>query len=177
MDWRAECVVVIPCLNEAGTIGALVCEVQRFLPRVIVVDDGSRDGTGKIAAEAGAVVVRHAEARGKGAALQSGWARARESGFAWALAMDGDAQHSPGDISTFLKRAAAGDVALVVGNRMANPAGMPWLRRVVNGWMSRRLSKAASRRCSTGRAARGSRPSASPPAVPPQAGVSRPSAS
>src|SRR5947209_5699526 len=143
MKWFEQCAVIIPCLNEASTIASLVSDVKTVLPGVIVIDDGSGDGTGELAAEAGAGVLRHERPRGKGAALNSGWQRARALGFSWALTMDGDGQHSPGDISTFLATAEEGRAALIVGNRMANPAGMPWLRRQVNRWMSWQLGRAA----------------------------------
>jgi hypothetical protein len=58
--------------------------------------------------------------------------------------MDGDGQHSAADIPRFFECAERGAV-LVVGNRMRNPAAMPWLRRVVNRWMSRQLSRTAGR--------------------------------
>jgi hypothetical protein len=57
--------------------------------------------------------------------------------------MDGDGQHAPADIAAFLACAGQGRAALVVGNRMAAAAAMPWLRRQVNRWMSRRLSRVA----------------------------------
>jgi glycosyltransferase involved in cell wall biosynthesis len=140
MDWSAQCAVVIPCLNEAATIEALIADIRAILPAVIVVDDGSTDGTADLAAKAGAEIIRHERPRGKGAALAAGWARARELDFQWALSMDGDGQHAPEDIPKFLTRAQAGDAPLVVGNRMMNPAGMPWVRRTVNRWMSQRIS-------------------------------------
>ncbi len=143
MDWPAQCAVVIPCLNEAETVGGLVRRVRRQLPSVIVVDDGSIDATGKLAEAAGAAVVRHETTRGKGAALASGWQRARARGFLWALHMDGDGQHSPADIPAILSRARQGEAALVVGDRMSAPSGMPWLRRQVNRAMSRWLSHLA----------------------------------
>lgn len=140
MDWAAQCAVVIPCLNEAATIESLTREVRKILPTVIVVDDGSMDATAHLAAEAGAEVIRHERPRGKGAALAAGWARARERGFAWGLSMDGDGQHAPADIPKFLERAATSGARLIVGNRMANADAIPWLRRHVNRWMSRRIS-------------------------------------
>ena len=143
MNWSEKCAVIIPCLNEAAHIESLVGEVQAILPTVIVVDDGSTDATRPLATRAGATVVRHDYPQGKGAALNAGWQRARSLGFEWALSMDGDAQHSPGDIPAFLAAAEKGDAALVVGNRMATPKGMPWLRRQVNRWMSRQLSRVA----------------------------------
>lgn len=132
---------MVPCLNEAPTIEPLVAAVRRRLPSVIVVDDGSSDGTAELAARAGAEVIRHARPRGKGAALAAGWSRARERGFTWALSMDGDGQHAPADIPVFLNGAHNPGAQLIVGNRMIQPAGMPWLRRGVNRWMSRRISR------------------------------------
>jgi glycosyltransferase involved in cell wall biosynthesis len=143
MNWKANCAAVIPCLNEEGTIGPLVSEVRRHLPRVIVVDDGSSDATAFAACDAGAEVIFHAVARGKGAALQTGWRQARRSGFQWALNLDGDGQHAPGDIPSFLRCAGRGTAKLVVGNRMGQAGEMPWLRRHVNRWMSRRISRLA----------------------------------
>lgn len=135
--------MVIPCLNEGNAIGALVKEVRLQLPRVYVVDDGSSDETGKQAALAGALVLRHETPRGKGTGLNTGFTKALSDGYSWALIMDGDGQHSPSDIPRFLRAAENTQAALVVGNRMANPTGMPLVRRFVNWWMSRKLSKIA----------------------------------
>ena len=143
MDWPSQCAVVIPCLNEAGTIAPLVRDIRKQLSAVIVVDDGSSDETGRRAAEAGAEVIRHGAPQGKGAALKAGWRRAAERGFAWALCLDGDDQHATADIGKFLACAGQGRAALVVGNRMTGEAKMPWMRRQVNRWMSRRLSRVA----------------------------------
>lgn len=143
MDLPAECVVVIPCLNEAATIAPLVRSVRSLVRDVIVVDDGSSDATAKLATEAGAEVLRHDKRRGKGAALNTGWRRAVERGFTWALTMDGDGQHLAEDIPVFLSAAKEHHADLIVGNRFENPGAMPWLRREVNRWMSRRLSREA----------------------------------
>src|SRR5579872_2619499 len=120
MHWPSKCVAVIPCFNEEATIAALVESVRRWLPNVIVVDDGSNDATAELAAKAGAVVILHDSMQGKGAALACGWQRAVQLGFTWALTMDGDGQHAPDDIPGFFLAAAQGDADLVVGNRMTN---------------------------------------------------------
>jgi glycosyltransferase involved in cell wall biosynthesis len=145
MDWPAQCAVVIPCLNEAAAIEAVVRQVREQLREVIVVDDGSTDATSERAARAGAEVLRHDQPQGKGAALQAGLQRAAQRGFAWAMILDGDGQHSPEDIPAFLQHASRTDAALVIGNRMDDAGRMPWLRRQVNRWMSRRLSRLAGR--------------------------------
>jgi glycosyltransferase involved in cell wall biosynthesis len=146
MNWPAQCAVIIPCLNESAAICALVTAVKGKLPRVLVVDDGSTDSTAKFAAKAGAEVVQHSVSKGKGAALQAGWNWASQNGFHWALTMDGDGQHSPDDIPAFLRRAEESRADLVIGNRMNDPRSMPWLRRFVNRWMSRRISRSVGRR-------------------------------
>jgi len=144
MDWARQCAVVIPCRNEGTSIGEIVSAVRQQLPSVIVVDDGSTDDTAERAIAAGAETLRHPANQGKGAALRTGWQRAQDRGFAWTLAMDGDGQHAPEDISAFLSCAETTGAALVIGNRMNGASEMPWLRRQVNRWMSRQLSNLVS---------------------------------
>ncbi len=143
MQSSAECVVVIPCVDEGAVILSLVESVRRQIAHVIVVDDGSKDATAALAAKAGAEVLRHATMRGKGAALDTGLRHAASRGFAWALTMDGDGQHAAEDIPAFLSETRHGSADLVVGNRMGDATRMPWIRRRANEWMSRRLSDAA----------------------------------
>lgn len=135
----------MPCFNEERTIAPLVEEAQRFVREIIVVDDGSTDDTRGHAERAGACVLQHPRNRGKGAALRTGCAHAHQRGFAWAVTLDGDGQHRPGDIPLFLDRAERTAAALVIGNRFHNPRALPWLRRQVNRWMSAKLSARAGR--------------------------------
>src|SRR5215469_3491028 len=143
MNCSLRCAAIIPCLNEAGAIAGVIQSVRKYVPNVFVIDDGSQDNTSFVAKQAGAEVLRHDHPRGKGAALKTGWEYARGQGFEWALAMDGDGQHAAEDIPEFLVEVARSRADLVVGNRMANPKGMPWLRRKVNCWMSARISELA----------------------------------
>jgi glycosyltransferase involved in cell wall biosynthesis len=141
----STCPAIIPCFNEEATIAALVRAVSEHLPFVIVVDDGSTDTTAALARVAGATVVSHAKNFGKGAALRTGLSLAKKQGFEWAFTLDGDGQHAPDDIPVFLCCAGQTEALLVVGNRMHNAHAMPWLRRQVNSWMSRQLSRRAGR--------------------------------
>jgi glycosyltransferase involved in cell wall biosynthesis len=143
MNWKTQCAAVIPCLNEARAIAQVVGAVRQLVPTVLVIDDGSQDETGAIAKSAGAEVIRNAVPQGKGAALQMGWRHAHERGFNWALTMDGDGQHSANDAPTFFEVAECAGAKLVIGNRMSNPKGMPLVRRLVNRWMSDRISALA----------------------------------
>ncbi len=143
MDCTRQCAAVFPCHDEAASIGEVVAGVRQHLPTVIVVDDGSEDGTANAASQAGAEIIRLPRNTGKGAALQAGWQRAHTRGFTWALNLDGDGQHRPEDIRTFLRCADETGALMIVGNRMHRSQAIPWLRRTVNRWMSRQLSARA----------------------------------
>jgi glycosyltransferase involved in cell wall biosynthesis len=139
------CAAVIPCLNEGAGIAALVSALRQHASLVLVVDDGSMDETALLAKGAGATVIRHERNRGKGAALRSGLSQLFEQGFEWAVTLDGDGQHTPEDLPALLRCAEQTGARLVIGNRMDNARAMPWLRRLVNRWMSRKLSRHAGR--------------------------------
>lgn len=143
MSQPQNCVAVIPCYNESPGIRLLVHEVKRFVANVLVVDDGSRDGTAETARQAGAEVFIHSTRMGKGRSLVDGWRAARNAGYAWAITLDGDGQHSPKNIPRFLHKAEETGAPLVIGNRMSDPRGMPMVRRWVNRWLSRRISSLA----------------------------------
>jgi glycosyltransferase involved in cell wall biosynthesis len=134
-----QVVAVIPCRNEAPRLGAVLAAVRSHISAVIVVDDGSDDSTAEVARTAGAEVIRHLQSEGKGAALMAGWRLAAERGFEFAVCLDGDGQHAGLDIPAFLR--VPREVSLVVGNRFGDASSMPWLRRQVNRWMSRKLSR------------------------------------
>jgi glycosyltransferase involved in cell wall biosynthesis len=115
---------VVPAHNEAPRIAAVVAGlIEQGLP-VLVVDDGSVDGTGEIARAAGARVLRQEPNRGKGAALKAGFTDALGDGLAvpdrrWEaiLSLDGDGQHDPAEVPLFLDAWAGGVPDLVVGAR------------------------------------------------------------
>ena len=135
-----ETAAIIPCLNEADGITAVVDGALKHVAAVWVIDDGSVDNTQHAAKKAGAVVIRHEVNLGKGASLRDGFTAARAAGFRWAIALDGDGQHDPNVIPKFYAAAQRG-ADLVIGNRMAECGAMPAIRRFVNRWMSRQLEK------------------------------------
>jgi glycosyltransferase involved in cell wall biosynthesis len=145
VNWKEQCAVVIPCCNEVRRVGEVIRGVMEYVPTVIVVDDGSTDATASAASAAGAEVLRHAPNRGKGAALRTGFERARERGLDWAFTMDGDGQHAPADIPAFLAVAERAGAQLIVGNRLAAAERMPFVRRKVNQLMTWRLSRMTGR--------------------------------
>lgn len=133
--------VIIPAYREGGRIGAVVAEVFSYLRDVIVVDDGSPDGTAAEAEAAGAVVIRHEVNAGKGVALNTGFKAARERGFDFVITMDGDGQHAPSDLPGFVEAYSRTGTPVLVGTRMSDTRTMPWVRRLTNRIMSWLLSR------------------------------------
>ncbi len=134
---HGDVAIVIPALNEATVIGEVIRDVRSQFPLVVLVDDGSRDGTGRVARAAGARVVRHGVNLGQGAALRTGIAAAlRIPGVQWVVTYDADGQHRPEDAAALIDRARKGDVAVVLGTRFG---GSP----VEAGLAKRLLLKAA----------------------------------
>ncbi|HTO12353.1 MAG TPA: glycosyltransferase family 2 protein [Candidatus Binatia bacterium] len=120
--------IVIPVLDEAWSIGRVVTAARAHGP-VLVVDDGSRDGSGEAAAAAGAEVLRHPRPLGKAQALLTGVAAARRRGAARIVTLDGDGQHDPVAIPLLLAAAEAAGRAIVLGNRLDGRGALPALRR------------------------------------------------
>jgi glycosyltransferase involved in cell wall biosynthesis len=125
----AAAIALVPAYNEAGRVAAVVAAARVRLP-VLVVDDGSRDGTAEVAERAGATVVRHASNQGKGVALRTGFRWALDHACAAAVTLDADGQHDPAEIPTFLDAWTAGDADLVIGAR--DFRHIPPLRRLSN---------------------------------------------
>lgn len=126
---------VIPAYNPGRALAGVAAAAAQVLgpAAVLVVDDGSTDGAPEASGEAARVVVlRHAANRGKGAALRTGFAAALAAGADWVFTLDADGQHDPAEMPSFLAEAARGRYDLIVGSRMADPRGMPGLRRLVN---------------------------------------------
>ncbi|HWC64452.1 MAG TPA: glycosyltransferase family 2 protein [Thermoanaerobaculia bacterium] len=123
---------LIPAFDCAATIAAVVAGARRHVEPVVVVDDGSRDGTGAEAARAGARVVTRRENGGKGAAIRTGLegllASPRTSHVVF---LDGDGQHDPEEIPKFVEAAARGE-GFVIGSRMAERDSIPGYRYETN---------------------------------------------
>lgn len=132
---------LIPAYREASVIGDVVDRTRKYVALVLVVDDGSPDDTAGEARRAGAVVLRHDTNCGKGAALKTGFTSLFQRGFEYVVVLDGDGQHRPEEIPKFLAAALRSGVRLAVGNRMADTAKMPLVRRLTNRVMSGLLSR------------------------------------
>lgn len=117
--------VIIPVYNNAGTVKDVVRRALKYCKDVIVVDDGSTDGSSDSLSELGAVVVRYERNRGKGYALKTGFKAARDRGFERAITIDADGQHFPEDIPVFVSAIKEHPDAMLVGSRNLRMENMP----------------------------------------------------
>ena len=144
---RSQAVAVIPAYHDEKHIGDIVRRTAQQLDHVLVIDDGSNDETAQRAREAGAEVIVHSQNRGKGEAIKTGLRHCLAREVTWLILLDSDGQHLPEEIERFLSAAAsATQPMLFVGNRMDNASAMPFIRRVVNRYMSRRISHLCGQR-------------------------------
>ncbi|MBF0200646.1 MAG: glycosyltransferase family 2 protein [Desulfamplus sp.] len=111
-----DIVVIIPALDEIATIGHVVRDIKRNIScNVVVVDDGSRDGTGEAALRAGAVVLPHTVRTGAWGAIRTGFRYADKHGYRMAVTMDGDGQHLSSDIHAIINPVASGAADVAIG--------------------------------------------------------------
>ncbi|MCK4546989.1 MAG: glycosyltransferase family 2 protein [Candidatus Eisenbacteria sp.] len=126
--------VVIPAYNAGESLAEVVRKCVREVGRelVIVVNDGSTDSSCNPERLSGVTCIDHPENRGKGAALKTGFREAMARGFEAIVMLDADGQHDPVLIPALVREAQSTDADIVVGTRMGNVGGMPWLRRTTN---------------------------------------------
>ena len=126
--------VVIPAFNEAETIAEVAHSALAHAARVLIVDDGSTDGTADILAELPVHVLSHPRNRGKSASLCDGfaWAIAAAADATHVLTMDADGQHRAADIPRLLRAAEAYPHALIIGARVRRTRGAPRVRHLAN---------------------------------------------
>jgi hypothetical protein len=124
--FKGKVAILVPAYNEADNIGVVLdqmpAEVCGVRTEVLVVDDGSRDGTGDVAAEHGALVARHVTNRGGGAALRTGYRLMVESGAEVVVTLDADGQHLPSEMARLVEPVLSGEVDVAHGSRVLGHA-------------------------------------------------------
>jgi len=124
--------IIIPACNEEKSISEVIGRVKKVCPpedEIIVVDDGSRDNTGKIAKKMGVRVLRHKTNKGKAIALRTGFKYAKNNII---VTIDADCTYPPEEIPNLVKNLEGCD--LVVGSRFKKgiPKGIPMMRGIAN---------------------------------------------
>ncbi|HTT95384.1 MAG TPA: glycosyltransferase family 2 protein [Solirubrobacterales bacterium] len=124
--FKGKVAILVPAYNEAENIGVVLdqmpAEVCGVRTEVLVVDDGSRDGTGDVAAAHGALVARHVTNRGGGAALRTGYRLMVESGAEVVVTLDADGQHLPSEMPRLVEPVLSGEVDVAHGSRVLGHA-------------------------------------------------------
>jgi len=139
--------VVIPAYNEATTVGTVAAHVIAVGFAVVVVDDGSGDGTAAAARTAGATVLQLPVNLGVGGALRCGFRWAVKRGFTTVVQCDADGQHDPAQIRSLLDAAEAAGADLAIGSRFSGGSGFEATR--MRRMAMRQLARVASRAAQT----------------------------
>ena len=142
MTNSSKIAAVIPAYQEEKHVGEVAQRARTQLEHVLVVDDGSTDGTAQRAQSAGVEVVVHPQNRGKGESIKTGLRYWLDRGTEYVVVLDADGQHLPEEIARFVEAAASvSDAKVFIGSRMSDTSTMPLLRRMVNRYMSNKISR------------------------------------
>jgi glycosyltransferase involved in cell wall biosynthesis len=138
--------IVIPAYNEAATLRDVAVRALAQAAHVIVIDDGSTDGTADRVAGLPVQLIRHVHNGGKAASLWDGFAAALRGGVDCVVTLDADGQHRPEDVPRLSAAAHLHPHRVIVGARLRNRAQAPRVRRVGNAFADFWLSWAAGHR-------------------------------
>lgn len=134
--------VVIPTYNNAQTIARVITDTLQYCSHIIVVNDGSTDGTAQVLVGFADQITlcTHTRNQGKGKALGTAFAKARELGFRYAVTMDADGQHFAADLPLFADSIEKNPDSLIIGSRRFDHANMPqqnsFANRFSNFWFT-----------------------------------------
>lgn len=146
MSKREKWLAALPVFNEVGYVGQILDEVKRYADQIVVIDDGSTDGTSELLDRRDDIqVLRHPENRGYGAALRTAFEYTAAEGFSGLVTLDCDGQHQPRRIPRFIEAARSAD--LVSGSRYLKeypgdaepPAERLFINRRITSELNRRL--------------------------------------
>lgn len=140
--------IAIPVFNEAKFIGRVLDELSAAAPNIpiLVVNDGSTDGTAEIVKKYDVRYLEHQQNCGKGEAIQTAFSFARQQKFGWIIFLDGDRQHPPYTIVDFVEEINKNRSDVVLGNRRIRSVNMPFHRVLSNGMTSILISLCAGQR-------------------------------
>jgi glycosyltransferase involved in cell wall biosynthesis len=126
--------IIIPAFNEAERIAQVLKDVKaEGFENIVVIDDGSKDETGKVAKQEGVLVLSHCINRGPGAATQTGLTYAKLQDADYVVTIDADGQHDARDIAKLVEKAEMDNLDMVFGSRFLEMSNsIPFLKRFFN---------------------------------------------
>jgi len=128
---RPKVIAAIPCFNTESFIADVVSRARKYVDQVIVINDGSHDGTAEAARAAGALIINHHTNRGYGEAVRSCFKAAKVNAVDILVIIDGDGQHNPDEIPSLLAPLVKGEADLVIGSRfLTNEVDIPRYRKL-----------------------------------------------
>lgn len=129
-ETKLKVIAGIPCFNTESSIADVVSKAKKYVDQVIVIDDGSHDGTAEAARAAGALVTNHGTNRGYGKAIKSCFEAAKANNANVLVILDGDGQHKPDEIPLLLAPILKGEADLIIGSRfLTKDVNMPRYRK------------------------------------------------
>lgn len=141
---RKEHLIIIPALNEENTIARVIEDAKKSVPfaDILVINDGSTDGTSAIARKMNVTVIDFPFNLGYGAALQTGFRFADKYGYSIVITMDADGQHVPSSVGNLLSAVEDEQADVVVGSRFLEKGYRPGLLRSVGIWLFSKIARA-----------------------------------
>lgn len=124
--------VIIPAFNNETTVAAVVEKARQEIDHVVVIDDGSTDGTARVSKDAGAHVIEITKNRGKGNALRVGFRYTLAHDFDASITLDADLQHDPSEIPKFIDCYVTTRAKIIIGNRLGGKEEIPRIRYGLN---------------------------------------------
>lgn len=123
---QLKCCVLIPTYNNEQTLAQVITDVRQFTDQIVLVNDGSTDNTENILEQfTDCTIVSYKENQGKGFALRTGFKKALDLGYEYAITLDSDAQHKAIDLPTFLEKLEEEPAAIIIGARNMNQENVP----------------------------------------------------
>jgi len=146
--------LLIPAYNEEKYIEEVIENSSKYEMDIIIIDDGSIDSTASIveslipAYDPYLKLIRHSRNLGKGQALITGFEYIKKNNYFGVITLDADGQHDTKEIINFLEVIIKKDPDLIIGDRLGNTAGMPFIRLATNVFTSWIISKIAGKKIS-----------------------------
>ena len=125
-------IAVIPAYNEAATLREVASSVLAYITEVIIIDDGSSDGSAATVSDLPLQVIRHEKNLGKSHSLADGFRAALAQGADAVVSLDADGQHRPQDLPRLLEESARNPQSIVIGSRLHDKARIPTARYLAN---------------------------------------------